>query len=187
MHLAGKADGTLTVRSHQKVLDVLDYNLHAMLTARQYGEIGKTVQFCLTDDGSTFSVGGSHYRAFDIHSTKERQLGFSCLLPSGKRLVCLGDEPYNELNRAEAEHADWLMAEAFCLYADRERFHPYEKHHSTVRDAAALAQELGAKNLILYHTEEATLATRMQCYTAEAQQFFDGNVVVPDDLEVIRL
>ncbi|MDD6542250.1 MAG: MBL fold metallo-hydrolase [Prevotella sp.] len=187
MHLAGKAGGTLTVRSHQKVLDVLDYNLHAMLTARQYGEIGKTVQFCLTDDGSTFSVGGSHYRAFDIHSTKERQLGFSCLLPSGKRLVCLGDEPYNELNRAEAEHADWLMAEAFCLYADRERFHPYEKHHSTVRDAAALAQELGAKNLILYHTEEATLATRRQCYTAEAQQFFDGNVVVPDDLEVIRL
>ena len=59
MHLAGKADGTLTVRSHQKVLDVLDYNLHAMLTARQYGEIGKTVQFCLTDDGSTFSVGAA--------------------------------------------------------------------------------------------------------------------------------
>lgn len=114
-------------------------------------------------------------------------MGFSCLLPSGKRLVCLGDEPYNEQNRAEAEHADWLMSEAFCLYADRERFHPYEKHHSTVRDAAALAQELGAKNLILYHTEEATLATRRQCYTTEAQQFFDGNVVVPDDLEVIRL
>ena len=31
--------------------------------------------------------------------------------------------------RSYAEGADWLMSEAFCLYADRDRYHPYEKSH----------------------------------------------------------
>jgi len=36
-------------------------------------------------------------QCFDIHSTKERQFGFTALLPDGQRLCCLGDEPYNPL------------------------------------------------------------------------------------------
>jgi ribonuclease Z len=43
------------------------------------------------------------------------------------------------------------------------------------------------KNLILYHTEDHTLATRKKEYTAEAAQHFHGNIYVPDDLEVIPL
>ncbi|MCR5433798.1 MAG: MBL fold metallo-hydrolase, partial [Bacteroidaceae bacterium] len=82
---------------------------------------------------------------------------------------------------------DWLMSEAFCLYEDRDRFQPYEKHHSTVLDAARLAEELGVKNLILYHTEDRTLITRRQRYTAEAKTAFSGRVFVPDDLEKIML
>lgn len=56
--------------------------------------------------------------------------------------------------------ADWLLCEAFCLYDDRERFKPYEKHHSTALDAGRLASKLNVKNLLLYHTEDKTLATR---------------------------
>ena len=79
------------------------------------------------------------------------------------------------------------MSEAFCLYEDRDRFLPYEKHHSTVLDAARLAEELQVKNLILYHTEDRTLDTRRQRYTAEAKTDFSGRVFVPDDLEEIML
>ena len=79
------------------------------------------------------------------------------------------------------------MSEAFCLYEDRERFRPYEKHHSTVMDAARDAERLHVKNLILYHTEDKTLDTRRERYTAEAKTVFSGNVVVPDDLDVILL
>ena len=43
------------------------------------------------------------------------------------------------------------------------------------------------KNLVLYHTEDKTIATRKQRYTAEAQSAFTGPVYVPDDLEVIEL
>lgn len=43
------------------------------------------------------------------------------------------------------------------------------------------------RHLILYHTEEKTLATRKVAYAQEAAQQYDGPVLVPDDLEVILL
>lgn len=186
-HLAGKEQGVLHVWSHRKVLDLLDINLAAMLSKKQYLEIGRCVVFHCLEDRDHFSVGAMQFQVFDILSTKERQFGFTCLLPDGQRLVNLGDEPYNEANETLVRGADWMTAEAFCKYGDRDTFHPYEKHHSTVRDAAKLAQSLGVKNLILYHTEEKTLATRKHDYTAEAEQYFKGHVFVPDDLEVISL
>ena len=126
-------------------------------------------------------------QCFDIHSTKEKQFGFTAELPGDICLTCLGDEPYNEANASYVEGADWLMSEAFCLYADRERYKPYEKRHSTALDAAREAERLHVRNLILYHTEEDTLAQRKKRYTDEAATAFSGSIYVPDDLEVIEL
>ena len=120
-------------------------------------------------------------------TTKERQFGFTAQLSGGRRLCCLGDEPFSPQCRQYVGCADWLMSEAFCLYEDRDRFQPYEKHHSTVLDAARLAEELQVKNLILYHTEDRTLDTRHERYTMEAKTVFKGQVFVPDDLERISL
>ena len=94
---------------------------------------------------------------------------------------------FSYLCREYVEGADWLLSEAFCLYEDRERFQPYEKNHSTVLNAARLAEELKVKNLILYHTEDKTLESRRERYTAEAESVFHGRVFVPDDLEWIEL
>ena len=102
-------------------------------------------------------------------------------------LACWGVVLNNEKSRRYIEGADWMMCEAFCLYADRDTFKPYEKCHSTALDAGKLAEELGVKNLILYHTEEKTLATRKENYTREAAENFKGRIFVPDDLEVILL
>jgi ribonuclease Z len=124
---------------------------------------------------------------FDIVSTKEKQFGFRTCFPDGQSLVCLGDEPYNACNQMYVKGADWLLCEAFCLYEDRERFKPYEKHHSTALDAGRLAAQLGVKNLLLYHTEDKTLATGKERYAAEAASQFSGKVYVPDDLEEILL
>ena len=52
---------------------------------------------------------------------------------------------------------------------------------------ARLAESLSVRNLILYYTEDRTLDTRRQRYTAEAKTVFSGRVVVPDDLERIIL
>jgi len=79
------------------------------------------------------------------------------------------------------------MHEAMCLESQEAQYHPHKIQHSTVKDAAQWAAALQAKNLILHHTEDGHLESRKQTYTAEARQYFDGGVYVPDDLDVIAL
>ena len=170
-----------------------------ILAKKQLAKVAERVVFHQLEDGDRFEVGDMKLECFDIQSTKEKQFGFRAELPSSSSddasenyakplvLACLGDEPYNEQNRRYIEGADWMMCEAFCLYADRDTFKPYEKCHSTALDAGKLAEELGVKNLILYHTEEKTLANRKENYTREAAENFKGRIFVPDDLEVIDL
>lgn len=61
-------------------------------------------------DGDHFAVGYLRLQCFDIHSSKEKQYGFVATFPDGKRLCCLGDEPYNPLCRTYAENADRISA-----------------------------------------------------------------------------
>ena len=186
-------EGLLHVYGNDKVMKVIKTIIDMILAKKQLAKVAERVVFHQLEDGDCFEVGDMKLECFDIQSTKEKQFGFRAELPSsdesGKPLVlaCLGDEPYNEQNRRYIVGADWMMCEAFCLYADRDTFKPYEKCHSTALDAGKLAEELGVKNLILYHTEEKTLANRKENYTREAAESFKGRIFVPDDLEVIEL
>ena len=187
-------EGLLHVYGNDKVMKVIKTIIDMILAKKQLAKVAERVVFHQLEDGDCFEVGDIKLECFDIQSIKEKQFGFRAELPSssdesGKPLVlaCLGDEPYNEQNRRYIVGADWMMCEAFCLYADRDTFKPYEKCHSTALDAGKLAEELGVKNLILYHTEEKTLANRKENYTREAAENFKGRIFVPDDLEVIEL
>ena len=186
-------EGLLHVYGNDKVMKVIKTIIDMILAKKQLAKVAERVVFHQLEDGDCFEVGDMKLECFDIQSTKEKQFGFRAELPSsddsGKPLVlaCLGDEPYNELNRRYIVGTDWMMCEAFCLYADRDTFKPYEKCHSTALDAGKLAEELGVKNLILYHTEEKTLANRKENYTRKAAENFKGRIFVPDDLEVIEL
>ena len=186
-------EGLLHVYGNDKVMKVIKTIIGMILAKKQLAKVAERVVFHQLEDGDCFEVGDIKLECFDIQSTKEKQFGFRAELPSsdesGKPLVlaCLGDEPYNEQNRRYIVGADWMMCEAFCLYADRDTFKPYEKCHSTALDAGKLAEELGVKNLILYHTEEKTLANRKENYTREVAENFKGRIFVPDDLEVIEL
>lgn len=186
-------EGLLHVYGNDKVMKVIMTIIDMILAKKQLAKVAERVVFHQLEDGDCFEVGNMKLECFDIQSTKEKQFGFRAELPSSDEsdkplvLACLGDEPYNEQNRRYIVGADWMMCEAFCLYADRDTFKPYEKCHSTALDAGKLAEELGVKNLILYHTEEKTLANRKENYTREAAENFKGRIFVPDDLEVIEL
>ena len=186
-------EGLLHVYGNDKVMKVIKTIIDMILAKKQLTKVAERVVFHQLEDGDCFEVGDMKLECFDIQSTKEKQFGFRAELPSSDEsdkplvLACLGDEPYNEQNRRYIVGADWMMCEAFCLYADRDTFKPYEKCHSTALDAGKLAEELGVKNLILYHTEEKTLANRKENYTREAAENFKGRIFVPDDLEVIEL
>ncbi len=185
--LKGKYKGTFHIYSHDKALEVLEWICRQTLPAKTAACIGNGIELHEVKSGDTFHAGSMEVECFDILSTKEKQFGFRIHTDNGPSVVCLGDEPFNEANRPYAKQADWLLCEAFCLYADREQFKPYEKHHSTALDAGKLAKELGVKNLVLYHTEDSNLKHRKERYTGEAGQEFGENVFVPDDLAKIIL
>ena len=112
---------------------------------------------------------------------------FALTLNNGRKLTCVGDEPYNPDCEQYVRGSDWLLHEAFCLYAERDIWKPYEKHHSTVKDACELAESLGIPNLVLWHTEDSNVAGRERLYKSEGKRYYSGNIYVPDDESLIAL
>lgn len=184
---SGQFTAHLRLLSHPAGLEALDTICRLTLPPKVCARIGNDIEYVPLSDGAAFTAAGMQGSAFDIGSSKAKQFGFRLALPDGKSLVCLGDEPFSERNRAMVEHADWLLCEAFCCYADKERFKPYEKHHSTALDAGRLAARLDVKNLLLYHTEDSDLPNRSRRYTAEAATCFSGRIEVPEDGQTITL
>ena len=86
------------------------------------------------------------------------------------------------------KNSSWLFADAYMAGEDAEKYNPIEKHHhSTVKYVAQLCQRLNVENVILSHTVDTDLANRKKIFTQDAKQYFDGNVFVPDDLEIIEI
>ena len=56
-----------------------------------------------------------------------------------------------------------------------------------MKDACELAEQLGVKNLLLYHTEDRNLAERKKLYAQEGAQYYNGNLYIPEDLESLEL
>ena len=183
----GKYEGELHIYCHDVVKHILEMMAELMLKKQDLAQLGTRILLQEVVDGQQVSVPGGKLTAFSILSKKAKQFGYRLRFADHHTLTCLGDEPYNDHCKAYAEKADWLLSEAFCRYEDRERFEPYEKHHSTVKEACEVAASLGVKHLVLYHTEDKTLATRQTAYTAEAAQYYAGPVYVPEDLAVIEL
>lgn len=201
----GSCNGEARIYAHREVVEILqnlaatllqknqaDYIRLQTLPERKAGnEAAFQAETCLrliiVEDGEMTQILGHPVTFFDIHSTKAKQFGFTLEFAPKRRLTCCGDEPYNEAEYLYAKDSEWLLHEAFCLYEQADVFHPYEKHHSTAKDAALLAEQLGVKHLLLYHTEDKNLARRRELYKAEARQQFQGEVHVPEDLESYEL
>lgn len=181
--VAGKYDGFLRVMGNDRAIRVLAGICRLTLPEKLTVLFDDRIELLEVEDREKFTVGDFEMQALDIRSSKEKQFGFVAELPDGQRLVCLGDEPCNKQCEPYVEGVEWLMCEAFCLYRDRDRFKPYEKHHSTALDAGRLAERLDVEHLLLYHTEDKTLSDRRRLYTEEAAQEFSGEIYVPDDLE----
>lgn len=182
-----KHGGDFHIYCHDEAVDALLQICRLTLPQKFIREFDTTIFVHKVKEGDQAEAAGMRLTFFDIRSTKMKQFGFQAILPDQQRLACLGDEPYNPACRQFVDKCDWMLCEAFCRYEDRDIFHPYEKHHSTVLDAGRTANELQVKNLLLYHTEDKHLATRKESYTAEAKSVFGGNVFVPNDLEHIQL
>lgn len=183
----GKYEGDLRIYCHRELAGKIRQIAEMTIQRKVCRHFDQRILFDIVDHGDRRKILNCDVTFFDIGSTKAKQFGFTMDLPGNIKFTCLGDEPYNEANRSFVTGSCWLLHEAFCLYGDADRFQPYEKHHSTVREACQLAEELAVPNLILYHTEETRLKDRKRLYTEEGRQFYHGNLYVPDDLDTFEL
>ena len=183
----GSYDGDLNIYCHTDLTATIDTICRLTLQGKFYNMIGDRIRLVPVHDGETRKILDYDITFFDIQSAKARQYGFTTILNNGKRLTCCGDEPYNPACAAYVSDCDWLLHEAFCLDSEKERFKPYEKHHSTVKDACELADRLNIPNLVLWHTEDKNMATRKQRYLEEGQTCYHGHLHIPDDLEILSL
>lgn len=183
----GDYDGDMNIYCHDELPETIDTICRLTLQKKFYDMIGDRIHLIPVTDAETRKILDHDVTFFDIHSTKARQFGFTTQLMNGKKLTCAGDEPYNDLCESYVAGSDWLLHEAFCLYDEREKFKPYEKHHSTVKEACELAERLQIPNLILWHTEDKNLKTRKERYTKEGLAYYGGQLLVPNDRERIPL
>lgn len=185
--LKGSYDGDLKIYCHDGLPETIATICRLTTQSKIHRLIGSRIHFVPLKDGEIKRILDYDVTFFDIHSTKARQFGFTTVLQNGRRLTCTGDEPFNPLCEPYVTGSDWLLHEAFCLYEERDRFSPYEKHHSTVREACELAERLHIPHLVLWHTEDKNLKERKRRYTAEGKQFYRGSLSVPDDREILEL
>lgn len=180
-------EGDVTIYAHDEVTGILNTMALALLQKKESQFIGRRIHLIAVTDGEKQTVMGHTIQFFDICSTKAKQFGFTMDLGNGRKLTDCGDEPYNEYDRMYVENSTWLLHEAFCLNSQADVFKPYEKHHSTVKNACELAEQMHVRNLLLYHTEDRNLADRKKLYMAEGRQYYTGNLFIPDDLEVLEI
>ena len=179
--------GDINIYSHDDVIPMINDLVSKLLLPYQAAFVGKRIHLITINDGETRSLIGQEFTFFDIGSNRTKQFGFRMSYHGGKSLVCFGDEPCKPSCEHYAHNADWILHEAFCLHSEAEKFSPYEKNHSTVKDACELAQRSCAKNILLYHTNDSDLPHRKERYISEGRQYFSGNIYVPDDMERLTL
>lgn len=182
-----KYEGNLNIYCHKDNIEAIRTIAGLLLEKKFTKYMDDRIIFSEIYDGCKHHILNWDIEFFDIRSTKQLQFGFKTKLLNGKILTFLGDEPYKEELFQYANNADYLFHEAYCLYSQKDIFKPYEKHHATVKDASENAARLGAKNIVMYHTEDKNIKDRKKLYTEEAREFFKGNIIVPDDLDVIKL
>lgn len=116
----------------------------------------------------------------------EEICGLDYLLASkkGKVIAISGDTRKTPAAISMAKDADWLVHEATFKKGQEE--HALAYGHTTNVEAAEIARDSGAKNLILTHISSRFLAEDLVDFLSEAEEVFEKTTLV-NDLDEIRL
>lgn len=180
-------EGNLNIYMHRELEGTIRKILFEVLPKKFTKWIDERIIFNIVEDKQEIKILNYNIKFLDLYAKKDRQFGFKTELENKKTFAFLGDETFDEKLRKEVKCSDWLLHEAFCLDSEADIFKPYEKMHSTVKTASEIAKSLEIKNLLLYHGSDNNIANRKELYIKEAKQYFNGNIYVPNDLDIILL
>ena len=184
----GEYEGNFHIWCHKELAQTIQTICALTLKGKNTAELfHDRIIFHHVEDGTRADICGWPVTFFDLHAEEVEQYGYWLLLDSGEKLTFLGDAPYNRACFPYVQGSDWLLSEAFCLYAHREHYKPYEKKHVTLREACELGQELGVSNLVVWHSEDDNYSRRKELFAEEGARYYSGKLHIPRDLDVINL
>lgn len=183
----GKYVGKLNIYCNDEVAESINIIYPRLFALNTVKTIKELINIIVLNNGDVKNIAGRDYKFIDLKGQKNKLFGFETILDNKEKLIFCGDETLNPMFYKMLENADYVMHESFCLDAEQDIYKPYEKKHSTVKSVCENLKDLNIKNLILYHTVDDNLSLRKERYIKEAKEHFSGNVLVPDDLEVIEL
>lgn len=186
LYLNDKLTNKINVYCNDEVLEAIKGISKYVLPEKLLNIVYRFINFNILNDGDEIDINGIKYKFFDIKARGFKQYGFKAEIDN-KILTFLGDETLNTQISDIVRNSDYVMHEAFCLDSEEHIFHAFEKHHSTVKYACEIMNDLDIKNLILYHTEESHGNDKKSLYESEGRKYFDGNVIVPEDMEEIEI
>lgn len=182
----GTYKGVFYLYGHKEVLDKVNTICHMLLKKKSIKLLNERIVFKPVADNEECEILKHKFVFFDIGSTKAKQYGF-VMWNGDKKIVFAGDEALNEQGKYYGQEADLLLSEAFCLESDEARMHAHEYRHQTVKECAEIAQALQVKKLLIWHTEDETYGKRRELYRKEAAAYYKGEIIVPEDGEILML
>ena len=182
-----KYEGNLTIYCHSELEKVIRGLCELTFKKRFLDLFDTRIFFKILEDGQKVNVIGYELEAIDICAKSDLQYGFKTKLDNGKTFIFLGDEPLREPVYDRVKNVDYMCHEAFCLDSEAHIHTPYKFNHDTAKSAAEKAEMLNVKTLILWHTREDFLDKRAERFKEEASKYFKGNIIVPEDLDIIEL
>lgn len=139
-------------------------------------------------DNEKYIILGKEITFFDIQATKSLQYGFFFNVEDNKKFTFIGDECCSKNTQKYVLNSTWLFADAYMCGKEADEYNPIEKHcHSTVKYISIIANELNVKKLILSHTIDTNINNRQKSFKIDAQKYFNGEILIPNDLDVILL
>ena len=187
-YLVENYEKPFTIYGNNEVIKAIRQVCDAVLPPKFNNLFDNKIKLKEVDTGDTTHILGNEITFFDISAQKVKQTGFYMMLNEAEKFTFIGDETCQESTEKYIENSKWLFADAYMAGEEAEEYNPIKRHHhSTVKFVASLCQRLNVKNVILSHTIDTNLQNRKRDFTEDAKKYFEGNVFVPDDLEVIEI
>lgn len=153
----------------------------------------KKLKFINIDDKKDIKSWEYELSPINLNSEKIEQYGF-LLKYKGKKILFFGDEAVWVLKRDDLDKLSWvdyLICEAICpelmtLEAGWSIDHK-KIYHSSAREAWKIANRLNPKNLVLVHTLENMWWDRQKILKEDAAKEFSGNIIVPNQGDILEI
>ena len=181
-------DKEFNIYGNDEVINAIRRMCEVVLPSKWTDLFDNKIKLNIVDTGASAEILDKKVDFFDIDAQKVKQTGFMMWLNDEEKFTFIGDETCRIQTEKYVENSQWLFVDAYMAGKEAEEYNPIARHHhSTVKFDAELCKRLNVKNVVMSHAVDTDLKNRKKLFIEDAHKYFEGNVYVPDDLDVIEI